>query len=90
MLVRSLAETIYYLSAILTTTLDQPRRHTAGRRRAPELRRWVLRLAAENSSWVTGSSTANLRGLATGLRRARCVRRRDWLGGLIHEYTQVA
>src|ERR671917_691993 len=29
----------------------QPRRRTAGRRTAPELRRLVLRLAAENSSW---------------------------------------
>jgi putative transposase len=29
----------------------QPRRRTTGRRTAPELRRLVLRLASENSSW---------------------------------------
>src|ERR671916_3306384 len=32
----------------------QPRRRTAGRRTAPELRRLILRLAAENSSWGSG------------------------------------
>jgi putative transposase len=52
----------------------QPRRHTAGRRTTPELRRLVLRLASENSSWVTGASTVNLLGWATRLRRARCAR----------------
>ncbi|MGH3599684.1 MAG: hypothetical protein ACRDQH_05300 [Pseudonocardiaceae bacterium] len=34
------------------TTLDSARGHrSGGRRTAPELRRSVLRLAAENSSW---------------------------------------
>jgi putative transposase len=51
----------------------QPRGpRSGGRRTPPELRRLVLRLAAENSSWVTGGSTANSRGLATGLQRVPC------------------
>jgi putative transposase len=53
----------------------QPRHHrSGGRRTPPELRRLVLRLAAENSSWGSGASTVNSLGLATGLRPVRCGR----------------
>ncbi|MDQ3763989.1 MAG: hypothetical protein M3460_21020 [Actinomycetota bacterium] len=41
----------------------QPRRHTAGRRTAPELRRLVLRLASENSSWGYRRIHGELAGL---------------------------
>jgi transposase len=41
----------------------QPRRRTAGRRTAPELRRLVLRLAAENSSWGYRRIHGELAGL---------------------------
>ena len=44
-------------------TLDQPRRRTTGRRTAPELRRLVLRLAAENSSWGYRRIHGELAGL---------------------------
>ena len=37
-----------------------PRRRTGGRSTAPELRRLVLRLASENSTWGTAGSTANV------------------------------
>jgi putative transposase len=53
----------------------QPRSHrSGGRRTAPELRRLVLRLAAENSSWVTDASTVNWPGLVTRLRPVPCAR----------------
>jgi putative transposase len=52
----------------------QPRRRTAGRRTAPELRQLVLRLASENSSWGYRRIQGELLGLATRLRRARCGR----------------
>jgi putative transposase len=41
----------------------QPRRRTAGRRTAPELRRLVLRLASENSSWGYRRIHGELAGL---------------------------
>src|SRR2546423_14791828 len=41
----------------------QPRRRTTGRRTAPELRRLVLRLAAENSSWGYRRIHGELAGL---------------------------
>jgi putative transposase len=42
----------------------QPRHHrTGGRRTAPELRRLVLRLAAENSSWGYRRIHGELAGL---------------------------
>ena len=42
----------------------QPRRHrTSSRRTAPELRRWVLRLAAENPSWGYRRIHGELAGL---------------------------
>jgi len=41
----------------------RPRRRTAGRRTAPELRRLVLRLAAENSSWGYRRIHGELAGL---------------------------
>jgi putative transposase len=41
----------------------QPRRRTAGRRTAPELRRLVLPLAAENSSWGYRRIHGELAGL---------------------------
>ena len=41
----------------------QPRRHTAARRTAPELRRLVLRLASENSSWGYRRIQGELAGL---------------------------
>ena len=53
----------------------QPRRHrTGGRRTAPELRRLVLRLAAENSSWGYRRIHGELAGLAIRLRQVRCGR----------------
>jgi hypothetical protein len=53
----------------------QPRDHrTGGRRTPPELRRLVLRLAAENSSWGSDASTANSPGLATRSRQVPCGR----------------
>jgi hypothetical protein len=38
----------------------------------PELRRLILRMAAENPTWATGASTVNLPGLDKTSHRARC------------------
>jgi hypothetical protein len=53
----------------------QPRHHrSGGRRTPPELRRLVLRLAAENSCWVIDASMANSPDLATRSRQVPCGR----------------
>jgi len=53
----------------------QPRGHrSGGRRTAPELRRSVLRLAAETPPGVTDASTVNSPGLATRSEPVRCGR----------------
>ena len=52
------------LSQAVKRRWTQPRRHrTGGRRTAPELRRLVLRLAAENSSWGYRRIHGELAGL---------------------------
>ena len=45
------------------------------------LRALVLSLATENPTWGTGATTAS---------ETNTVRRRDRLGGLLHQYRQVA
>ena len=50
----------------------QPRRRTGGHATTSELRRLVLRLAAENSSWGTGGSRPNSPGSVIRLHPARC------------------
>src|ERR671920_1983267 len=48
---------------LVTRRWTQPRRHRTGGRRTPQLRRWVLRLAAENPSWGYRRIHGELAGL---------------------------
>ncbi|HXT46022.1 MAG TPA: hypothetical protein VN748_18230 [Pseudonocardiaceae bacterium] len=55
------ATVLRWLRDLVTQRWTQPRhRRTGGRSTAPELRRLVLLLASENSTWGIGGSTANL------------------------------
>ena len=103
------ATILWWHRDLVTRRWTQPRNHrTGGRRTAPELRRLVLRLAAENSSWgyrrIHGmahfndhrphralSQAALLRSLPPPASPSQVrLRRRDLLGGLIHEHAEVA